>query len=459
MGALTPRWTSLKYHAGQWAYWKSKARFIVCPSGRRSGKSEIAKRKLVDRAMEFDAAPNGFFVAAAPVFRQARKIFWNDLKRLVPKWAMARKPSESLLEIYLKNGATIAVMGMDAPDRIEGQILDGILLDEFGNMKESVWVENILPALGTMGREGWAMFIGVPEGRNHYYDLVKKAQQLALDEDAEWHDSWSYHHWPSWEILDPKKVETYRKLMDDLTFRQELGGEFVIFGSLAYYKFQQDIHASESITERYYDPRAPLLFCFDFNVEPGVAAVCQRIEYKGHRRRKGIVARDVLAVIGEVHIPTNSNTPAVCRRLVEDWRHHKGPVVCYGDRTGGARKTSATEGNDWDLIYKELRPAFGDRLRFSDAVSARRQNPDEKARLAAFNSRLRTADGLAHMLVDPIYAPSVVKDLEGVKTLKGGSGEIDKKATPKLTHVSDAIGYLIEEEYPVRELETKVEAA
>jgi hypothetical protein len=40
-------------------------------------------------------------------------------------------------------------------------------------------------------------------------------------------------------------------------------------------------------------------------------------------------------------------------------------------------------------------------------------------------------------MVDPAAAPHVVRDLEGVRTLKGGSGEIDKKADPKLTHISD----------------------
>ena len=46
-------------------------------------------------------------------------------------------------------------------------------------------------------------------------------------------------------------------------------------------------------------------------------------------------------------------------------------------------------------------------------------------------------------------APNVVKDFEGVTLLKGGSGELDKAASPALTHVSDAIGYYIFQEFPV----------
>jgi hypothetical protein len=59
------------------------------------------------------------------------------------------------------------------------------------------------------------------------------------------------------------------------------------------------------------------------------------------------------------------------------------------------------------------------------------------------------AGGVVRFMVDAAKAPNVVKDLEGVRTLKGGSGEIDKAATPTLTHVSDAIGYYVVKEFPV----------
>ena len=53
------------------------------------------------------------------------------------------------------------------------------------------------------------------------------------------------------------------------------------------------------------------------------------------------------------------------------------------------------------------------------------------------------------MMVDPSKAPHVVKDFEGVRLLKGGSGEIDKKADENLTHISDAVGYYVEREFPI----------
>ena len=49
---LTPRWTPLRPHPLQSQYFNSPHRFNVLPCGRRSGKTELAKRKLVVRAVE-----------------------------------------------------------------------------------------------------------------------------------------------------------------------------------------------------------------------------------------------------------------------------------------------------------------------------------------------------------------------------------------------------------------------
>ena len=93
---------------------------------------------------------------------------------------------------------------------------------------------------------------------------------------------------------------------------------------------------------------------------------------------------------------------------------------------------------------------FGDRLRFSVGQT----NPPERVRINAVNARLRNAAGAVPLMVDPVRAPHVQKDFEGVRLLVGGAGEIDKKADPNLSHLSDAIGYYIARRFPlvVREI-------
>ena len=159
-------------------------------------------------------------------------------------------------------------------------------------------------------------------------------------------------------------------------------------------------------------------------------------------------------VIGEVYIPRNSSTPAVCRRLIADWGGHRGNVSCHGDVTGGARGSAKVRGSDWELIRAELLPEFGVGLR----LSAARSNPPERARVNAVNTRLKNAAGEVHLVVDPVKAPHVVKDFEGVRLLSGGTGEIDKIADPGLSHFTDAIGYYVARQHPlvVREITAHV---
>jgi hypothetical protein len=56
--------------------------------------------------------------------------------------------------------------------------------------------------------------------------------------------------------------------------------------------------------------------------------------------------------------------------------------------------------------------------------------------------------GDIRLLVDPVEAPHVVKDFEGVAALDDGS--IEKKKGDPLTHLSDAIGYYIVRKFPLR---------
>lgn len=424
----------LKPHEVQLAYRDSPHRFNVVPAGRRSGKTERAKRKLVKRALKGTDWDNPRFFAAAPTRDQAKRIFWEDLKLLTKPFQYG-KPLEGELKIRLVNGSEIYVIGMDKPQRIEGQPWDGGVLDEYANMKPTAWLENVRPALSD--RMGWCDFTGVPEGRNHYYDLYKKAkaEYLELGEDSDW----NVYEWVSADILPASEIESARRDLDPLTFQQEYEASFVNFEGQAYYPFDDRIHTARLE----YDSKAPLIFTLDFNVAPGTAAIIQEQDLPCGGYGSG--------VIGEVHIPRNSNTEAVCRKLLTDWADHTGRITVYGDATGGASGTAKVEGSDWDLVEKYLKhgiegiPGFKDRFR----LKVKKANPTERSRVNAMNSRLKSASGAIRMMVDPVNAPNVVKDFEGVKLLKGGSGEIDKKADPELTHLTDGIGYYIESEFPV----------
>ena len=459
----TPRWYPLKAHPEQTRLWNSESRFCVVPAGRRSGKTERAKRKGIMKA--YTLPPGSRIGFGAPTRQQAKDIFWEDLIKFIPRWMMRGDPHVTDMSIRLRNGNEIRVVGMDKPERVEGQPWDWFCLDEYANCKEEAWFAHLKPALDTIGREGGAWLIGVPEGRNHYYELYKKAQ---ADDSGEW-DAFT---WYSADILPAKTIEAAKRDLDELTYQQEYEANFVNFSGQAYYPFRDTVHAATPIHQKY-NPRAPLIFCFDFNVEPGVAAVLQEGTAPDMRpappqatvggkalfgEKEPLHRPDVEAtlVIGEVYIERNSTTPNVCNRLIHDWGDHEGPIHLYGDATGGARGTAQLHGSDWDLIIDIMYRHYGRNRVFRyghrNKSNGTWHNPTERSRVNAVNTRLMSGDKTVRMLVDPKHAPHVVRDFEGVRLLEGGSGEIDKKdgEASGLTHISDAVGYYIEHRFSTK---------
>lgn len=393
----------------------SEARFRVLVAGRRFGKTHLALRELAKWARYKDRKV--WYIA--PTYKMAKQIAWAQLKEKLSRCGWATKLNEVGLIAELVNGSQIELKGADNYDSLRGVGLDFVCMDEVQDIKPEAWTEVLRPTLSDTG--GHALFIGTPKGRNHFYDWWHQGQTGAED-------------WASWQYttldggnVPPEEIEAARRDLDPLTFQQEYEASFVSFVGRCYYPFS----VAEHCRPLDYDPRLPLVWAYDFNVAPGVAVVCQEHEAG-------------TAVIGEVWIPRNSNTPAVCRKLMADWAHHTGPVQCYGDATGGAAGTAKVQGSDWDLIKAELRP-LGQRVSYH----VPRSNPKERSRVNAVNARLKTTAGDIRLFVDPQKAPHVVRDLEGVAVLEGGSGEIDKKSDPNLTHISDALGYYIEKQFSV----------
>lgn len=413
--------------APQWQVYADPHRFRVLVSGRRFGKTRMSIEELLRAAAE---APGRRVWYIAPTYRQAQQICWQMLKDRLSAGRWIARKNESDLSIMLKNGGSvISLRGADNFDSLRGVGLHFLVMDEFADIKPEAWFEVLRATLSDTG--GRALFTGTPKGRNWAYDLFQRGGDTDYPE-------WAAYSFTTieGENVPAEEVELARKELDELTFRQEYEASFVNFEGRAYYPFLAETHTARL---RYlYRPEAPLIFCFDFNVDPGVAAVCQEITLPN--------GLEGTAVIGEVYIPRNSNTPAVCRKLIQDWSSHEGRIICYGDATGGSRGSAKVAGSDWDLIKAEFRQSqLASRVTY-DVPSA---NPPERARVNAVNSRLKSESGDIRLMVDPQAAPHVMKDFEGVVLLKGGSGEIDKKATPELSHISDACGYYISRRFPL----------
>lgn len=147
-------------------------RWACIVAHRRAGKTLASVADLVTRAWA-TGKPDARYAYIAPYFAQAKAIAWDYLKRLTDDVRDGR-PMESELSVTLRNGSRIRLYGADNPDALRGIYLDGVCLDEFGDMRPNVWGEIIRPLLSD--RMGWASFIGTPKGKNHFAAIYEASR-------------------------------------------------------------------------------------------------------------------------------------------------------------------------------------------------------------------------------------------------------------------------------------------
>ena len=152
----------------------------------------------------------GRYAYIAPYYSQAKAVAWDYLKRF--SQPVAKRMLESELAVDLHNGSRIRLFGADNPDALRGIYLDGVVLDEYGDQRPTVWGEIIRPLLAD--RKGWATFIGTPKGKNHFYDIREQARTS---------DDWLYMELKASETgaLAGDELEDARKTMTAAQYQQE----------------------------------------------------------------------------------------------------------------------------------------------------------------------------------------------------------------------------------------------
>jgi predicted phage terminase large subunit-like protein len=194
-------------------------RFKIVAAGRRTGKSRLAAWLLIINALQTE---KGQVFYVAPTQGQARDIMWTTLLELGNP--VIKSSHINNLQITLINGCTISLKGADRPETMRGVSLKFLVMDEYADMKPSVWEQILRPALAD--QKGDAMFIGTPMGRNHFYELYRYAE---LEDD----DSYKAWHFTSYDnpLLDPDEIDTAKKSMSSYAFRQEFMASFEASGS------------------------------------------------------------------------------------------------------------------------------------------------------------------------------------------------------------------------------------
>ncbi|TXH83587.1 MAG: hypothetical protein E6Q77_04000 [Rhizobium sp.] len=225
---------------------KRSTRWFIGVAHRRAGKTVADINELVIGATKC-RLPNPRFAYVAPHLNQAKDIAWVYLKEYTA--FLSPKINESELWVELPGGARIRIYGADNPDRLRGIYLDGVVLDEFGDMDPTIWTQVIRPALSD--RKGWAAFIGTPKGKNTFHKLWIEAE-----DDPDW--TRLMLKASETGLLDAKELADARKMMSDDEYAQEYECSFDAAVRGAYYARElNEAEASDPprVTSVPHDPR------------------------------------------------------------------------------------------------------------------------------------------------------------------------------------------------------------
>lgn len=231
---------------------------LVCH--RRAGKTVASVNELLTRALA-SSKPDPRFAYLAPYYGQAKSIAWDYLKGYGDQ--VIRKVSESELSVEVLNGARIRLYGADNPDSLRGIYLDGCILDEYADMRPSIWGSVIRPALAD--RRGWACFIGTPKGHNAFYEIHEQAKAS-----IEWYSL--VLKASETGIIPASELEDARKTMtaDQVAQKFECSFEAAIQGAI-YAKELAAAREAQRIGRVPYDPVLPVHTAWDLGVGDATA--------------------------------------------------------------------------------------------------------------------------------------------------------------------------------------------
>lgn len=397
-----PREVRIRLNAPHSQVFYSIARFRILVAGRRFGKTYLAVAELLRAAA---SAPNQKCWYVAPTYRQAKRIAWEILKAHIPEQARV-SCNEQELNIILKNGSSITLIGVDQPDSLRGVGLNFVVLDEFQDILPEVWTVIIRPMLATT--RGRALFIGTPKGFNHFYDYYSKALTAK--------------NWERWTFktidggyVPPEELEEIRNdpTTTDRWYKQEYEASFESLAGRSYYTFLHEPEPTGNF-RLVEDLGGDLYAGLDFNVDPMSCVIGQR---------KG----DQAEILREIAIK-NSNTTemlSVVKNLYPGRR-----ILFYPDPAGNSRSTKSAVGlTDFTLIRSA-----------GFYLYAPKQPYLIIDRVNTVNGMFCNAAGVRRLFVDPRYCPTLIKCLDGLTNVTG-TNLPDKSLG--IEHIGDALGYWI----------------
>ena len=216
--------------------------------------------------------------------------------------------------------------------------------------------------------------------------------------------------------LPESYIQSLRDNYDDNLLKAYLDGEFTNLQKGSTYAFSRD----KNLKECTYNPNKSIRVGIDFNADPMCAVVWQKSPSSPN-----------IQVIDEFSLSHGGDGDLLTRRMCESikQKYPNRKYIAYPDATGSARHSSSRF-SDIQIIQKS-----------GFQVKVKHINPLVVNRVNSMNNNLNKGN----LVIDP-KCKNLIKDLEQVVN-KDGTRDIDK-SNKNLTHLTDALGYAVDWEYP-----------
>lgn len=336
-------------------------------------------------------------------------------------------------------GSEIIFRTMENPDRLRGPNLAWFAVDELTYTREEAWTRMLGRLRHPQARRLCGCAVWTPKGYDWVYErfMERHTEDCRLVQSS-----------PKENVHLPEGFyDRLQHAYDERFYRQEVLGEYLdIFGGNAYYAFSE-----ENIAEVQYEGALGLCWALDFNVDPMCSVIAQIEEWKPRSWDPAYASYRVLRVLDEI-VLKDSNTEAAAAEFIRRTERFpraqiQVPLAIYGDASGNSRSTKSSRTD-----YQVLAEIFKQDRRYAVSMRQNRANPGVRDRVNTMNQILKSASGRRSIQIHP-RCKELIKDLRQVRWRRDSAGnptgDLDK-SDPERTHVSDALSYLVAQEWGLR---------
>lgn len=222
---------TLPLTASQLVIFRDSHRFKVVCCGRQFGKSHLAGVTVITIGL---SKRNGKIWVISPTYRQSGYLF--DKIELMCKEnkipIKVKKSNQEMIITFLTSGTSFQALSGDDPDKLRGQTLDYLIIDESAMLSDEIWSKHLRPMTAVC--QSPVLFISTPKGKNWFYELYKLGNT-----DNKY---WKSFHYTSYEGIICEKnhedgkqeLDKIKEETDEITWKQEYLAEFIEEGGLVF---------------------------------------------------------------------------------------------------------------------------------------------------------------------------------------------------------------------------------